>query len=98
MRALIAWKKREARKLELMKILRLERVEKLKAKFNLNRPPIAMPVAERVAFFRMRREIGYKLPKQKLERETEEQVEFLPTNGPGPTGNSCPNGPANGQS
>ena len=97
-RALIAWKKREARKLELMKILRLERVEKLKAKFNLNRPPITMPVQERVAFFRMRREIGYKLPKQKLERETEEQAEFFPTaNGPGPTGNSCPNGPANGQ-
>ena len=98
-RALIAWKKREARKLELMKILRMERVEKLKAKFNLNRPPITMPVQERVAFFRMRREIGYKLPKQKLERETEEQAEFFPTaNGPGPTGNSCPNGPANGQS
>ena len=30
--------------------------------------PIAMLVAERVAFFRMRREIGYKLPKQKLAR------------------------------
>ena len=95
-RALIAWKKREARKLELMKILRLERVEKLKAKFNLNRPPIAMPVAERVAFFRMRREIGYKLPKQKLERETEAQADLAPN--AGPTGATCPNGTANGQS
>ena len=97
-RALIAWKKREARKLELLKIIRLERVEKLKAKFNLNRPPIAMPVAERVAFFRMRREIGYKMPKQKLEIETEAQADLFPAPNAGPTGATCPNGTANGQS
>ena len=96
-RALIAWKKREARKLELLKILRLERVEKLKAKFNLNRPTISMPVEERVAFFRMRREIGYKLPKQKLELASElalTPADFIP-NGPGPTATACPNGTAN---
>ena len=92
-RALIAWKNREARKLELLKIMRLERVEKIKAKFNLNRPPISMPVDERVAFFRMRREIGYKLPPKKLEIESE--LELKP-NGPGPTATACPNGTANG--
>lgn len=93
-RAMIAWKKREARKLELMKIIRMERVDKLKAKFNLNRPPISMPVEARVAFFRARREFGYKMPAQKLECETMAQAELFP-NGPAGIPYTAPNGSAN---
>ena len=93
-RAMIAWKNREARKLELMKIIRMERVEKLKAKFNLNRPPISMPVETRVAFFRARREFGYKLPAEKLERETMAQAELFP-NGTAGIPDTAPNGRAN---
>lgn len=53
----LRWRRRGAQARAAGEDLRLERVDKLKAKFNLNRPPITMPVQERVAFFRMRREI-----------------------------------------
>jgi hypothetical protein len=99
-RALKAWREREARKLELIHLTRLRKIEKLKMKFNLGAPPINMPVEQRVAFFRMRREVGYKMPAQKVEKETmaraAEQPELFP-NGPANGDiDGAPNGPANG--